>query len=114
AEADMMYYPVAQTLFALLEVSPGDVQGPGSRTVERNFDRLGRLICRLAPIARKFSSEVGPLRLVSHAPPHLVTGRDKWISDNPEPPFVEIRCRSICRCTLVAAGAVIDGEHASL
>ena len=74
----MMNDPVAQPFFAVLDVSPRDMQRLGSRPIDRKLDQLGRLICRLAPIARKLAGEIGPLCLVDQAPPYLVAGGDKW------------------------------------
>src|SRR5258708_39940732 len=96
----------------MFDVPPSDMQRLGSRPIERNFDQLGGLIGRLAPIVRKLSSESGPLCFVDQPAPYLVARGDMWISDQPAPLLVEIGRGGIGRRRLVADGARIDCDHA--
>jgi len=83
SETHVMNNPLAQPLFGMFDVPPGDAQRPGGRAIDGQFDRLGGLVCRLDPIARELAGKLWPLRLVGEPASHLVAGSDVWIGDDP-------------------------------
>jgi hypothetical protein len=89
-QADVMNDPVAGPFLAVFDISPGSPQWLRSRAIERQFDHLRRLVCRLDPGLLELAFEPRVLVAIDGVPLYFIAWTDIGVGDQPVSLFTKI------------------------